>query len=68
MDCEVRQGMVAMLGHAKAAGAISPETDVEVAVQVIFTMADGLFKRRALEADSTASTKSPSSCSFSECS
>ena len=34
MDCEVRQGMVAMLGHAKAAGAISPETDVEVAVQV----------------------------------
>lgn len=51
MDCEVRYGMAAMLRQAQAAGAISPQTDIDVAVQIIFTMADGLFKRRALEAD-----------------
>ncbi len=51
MDSEVRQVMVALLRQAGVDGAISPDADVEVVVQVAFTMADGLFKRRALEAD-----------------
>jgi TetR/AcrR family transcriptional repressor of uid operon len=51
MDSEVRQNLAQMLERARATGDISPNIDIAVAVQLIFTMADGLFKRRALEAD-----------------
>ncbi|WP_293859521.1 TetR/AcrR family transcriptional regulator [uncultured Alsobacter sp.] len=48
-DGEVHNGMRMLFSAAKAAGMISPSTDVDMAAQMMLTIADGLVKRRALE-------------------
>lgn len=51
LDGEVLAGMNALFDKAKAVGMISPATDVDMAARLMLTIADGLFKRRALEPD-----------------
>lgn len=51
LDGEVITGMRMLFESAKAAGMISPATDVDMAARLMVTIADGLFKRRALEPD-----------------
>lgn len=49
IDDAIRQHLTSMLSAAQARGIVSPTADVPQAVQMLFTFADGLFKRRALE-------------------
>jgi TetR/AcrR family transcriptional regulator, repressor for uid operon len=49
LDGEVAASMRALFDSARRAGLISPATPVDMAVSLMLTMADGLFKRRALE-------------------
>lgn len=51
IDGEIRQNLVHMLERARQAGAIAPDADIDGTMQMLFTLADGLMKRRALEAD-----------------
>lgn len=51
LDGEVLAGMNQLFESAKASGVISPATDVDMAARLMVTVADGLFKRRALEPD-----------------
>lgn len=51
LDGEVLAGMQQLCASAQAAGMISPLTDVDMAARLMLTVADGLFKRRALEPD-----------------
>lgn len=51
LDGEVLAGMQQLFASAKAAGMIAPATDVDMAARLMLTVADGLFKRRALEPD-----------------
>ncbi|MHB2166916.1 TetR/AcrR family transcriptional regulator [Alsobacter sp. R-9] len=43
------QHMFAVFTKAQAQGAIAPSVDIDMAIRVTMTMADGLFKRRALD-------------------
>jgi TetR/AcrR family transcriptional repressor of uid operon len=49
IDDAVRQHLAAMLDKAQREGLIAPEVDVPQAVQMLYTLAEGLLKRRALE-------------------
>lgn len=49
LDGEVCGHMRQVFEKAQAAGLISPETDIDMAVRLMLTVADGLFKRRALD-------------------
>ena len=51
LDGEVVTAMRMLFESAKVAGMISPATDVDAAARLMLTIADGLFKRRALEPD-----------------
>ncbi|MFO1147922.1 MAG: TetR/AcrR family transcriptional regulator [Alsobacter sp.] len=49
IDDSVRQHLSAMLDKAQAEGLIADGVDVPQAVQMLYTLAEGLLKRRALE-------------------
>jgi TetR/AcrR family transcriptional repressor of uid operon len=51
IDDAIRHHLTSMLRAAQARGIVSATADVPLAVQMLFTFADGLFKRRALEPD-----------------
>jgi TetR/AcrR family transcriptional regulator, repressor for uid operon len=51
LDRAVREDLLRMLETARTQGAVHPATDIPAAASMILTLADGLMKRRALEAD-----------------
>jgi TetR/AcrR family transcriptional repressor of uid operon len=51
IDCAVRGFLSELFTRAKRSGEIAPEVDVDMAAKLLLTLADGLMKRRALEAD-----------------
>ena len=51
IDNEIRRHLSQMLEGARQGGSIAADSDVEGAMQMLFTLADGLMKRRALELD-----------------
>jgi len=48
-ESQARRQMVHVFANAQRAGSIAPSVDVDMAVRMMLTYADGLFKRRALE-------------------
>jgi AcrR family transcriptional regulator len=51
VDGEVHDMLRTLFESAQQRGVISPSTDIDLAVRLLLTVADGLMKRRALEDD-----------------
>lgn len=51
IDNTIRENLQHMLERARAAGAIPAGADIPTAASLTLTLADGMMKRRALEAD-----------------
>jgi AcrR family transcriptional regulator len=51
LDHDVMEGLVELVGLAKARGAAAPALDARFAASLLFSLVAGLFKRKALEPD-----------------
>ena len=59
IECDIRKEFLAAFGAAQAAGQISADIDLEVALKVLMSIGDGLVMRMGLEPDMTPEAVEP---------